>query len=110
MAAKESALGSLVYDALTGTQKSELKNERQKALLEQQNNVQNYKKSLSSYRAKMAAGGAGGISGGVEAGLEQQLDDKNALVAQSFNQKAKQNKNQIRKKTLLSMGFNIGAD
>ena len=108
MASTSSTFSSLVYEALTGEQKKELKKEKQNALLEQESNIQNYKKNLGSYRAKMAAQGVSGISSGVQNRLQEETQNANQSIAQKLNQKIKNYKNTMRRKTLLSVGFNIG--
>ena len=108
MAATSSSFGGLVYEALTGDQKKELKNEKRNALLEQESNIQDYKKKLGSYRAKMAAQGISGISSGVEKGLKEEMQEDNRSIAQKLNQKIKNYQNAMRRKTLLTLGFNVG--
>ncbi|MBP5534844.1 MAG: hypothetical protein J6Y03_05005 [Alphaproteobacteria bacterium] len=108
MAATSSSFSGLVYEALTGNQKNELKEEKRNALLEQESNIQNYKKKLASYRSKMAAQGISGISTGIQNGLKEETDDANTSIIQKLNQKIKNQQNRTRKKTLLSLGFNVG--
>ena len=110
MAATSSSFGGLVYEALTGNQKKELKKEKENALLEQQNNIQNYKKKLGSYRSKMASEGVFGISSGVQEGLEEDTLNANASIAQKLNQKIKNAQNTMRRKTLLSLGYKVGTN
>ncbi|MBO5997950.1 MAG: hypothetical protein J6P93_05435 [Alphaproteobacteria bacterium] len=109
MASISSNLGGLLYETLTGEQKKELKNEKRNALLEQQNNIQNYKKKLGSYRAKMASQGIAGMSDGVQNGLQEETLNANASIAQKLNQKIKDYQNTMRRRTLLSLGFNVAA-
>ena len=108
MASTSSTFGGLVYEALTGDQKKELRNEKRNALLEQESNIKNYKKNLGSYRAKMAAQGASDISSGIQKGLQEEVQKANLSIAQKINQKIKNQQNTTRRKTLLSLGFNIG--
>ena len=108
MASTSSTFSSLVYEALTGEQKKELKKEKQNALLEQESNIQNYKKNLGSYRAKMASQGITGLSSGVQKGLEEDTLQANASIAQKLNQKIKNAQNTMRRKTLLTLGYNVG--
>ena len=100
---------SLFYEAITGQNKNELKNEKKKTLLKQQDNIQEYKEKLGSYKAKMASSGGTSLSTGVIKNFAQQANRKNALIAQEMNEKILQNRNNHRKKTLLSLGFKASA-
>ena len=109
MASLSSSFGGLAYEALTGVQKDDLKREKANALLEQQSNIENYKKKLASYRTKMASQGASGLFSGVQDGLKEEAQKANASIAQKMNQKIKDYRNTMRRKTLLSLGFSVGS-
>ena len=108
MASLSSSFGGLAYEALTGIQKDDLKREKANALLDQQSNIENYKKKLASYRTKMAAQGASGLFSGVQDGLKEDAQKANETIAQKMNQKIKDYRNTMRRKTLLSLGFSVG--
>jgi hypothetical protein len=109
MASLSSSFGGLSYEALTGVQRDDLKREKANALLEQQSNIENYKKKLASYRTKMASQGASGLFSGVQDGLKEEAQKANASIAQKMNQKIKDYRNTMRRKTLLSLGFSVGS-
>ena len=95
----------LILTALTGdTEAENLKAERRKVLLEQKNNVKTLKQKLGSYRAKMAAHGAGSLNEGVENGLLQETEDENRALADAFNKKLKAKTRANRQKALLAVG------
>jgi hypothetical protein len=96
---------SLFYDAITGESQETLKNEKKKTLLKQYDNIQEYKEKLGSYKASMAAAGAGSISSGVYKGYADEVKNKNEREKQNLNKKIISNKKEKRQKSLLFVGL-----
>jgi hypothetical protein len=95
----------LFYDAITGDSQDALKNEKKKALLKQYDNIQEYKEKLGSYKASMAAGGAGSISSGVYKGYANEVKNKNEQEKLKLNEKIISSKKEKRQKSLLFVGL-----